>query len=166
VADIRPRVPPGDDDLVITAGELGEDDLHGQEALQSRSTGAVEITCVTLDCADPANLAQFWSEALRWPKVRVGDDNSGAVVLPPERGTYLELVQVPEDKLVKNRMHLGCTAGTLDELDNEIARLVALGASIGWEEQFEDDVAARYRNLVLRDPEGNEFCLSGGSWRD
>jgi hypothetical protein len=125
----------------------------------------VKLTCVTLDCADPAALAQFWSEALHWPKVRVADDNSGAVVLPPERGTYLELIRVDEPKLVKNRMHFGCTAGTLDELDAEIARLVALGASIAWEEDFEPDVAERYRNVILRDPEGNELCLSGGSWK-
>jgi len=126
----------------------------------------VDLTCVTLDCVDPAVLAQFWSEALRWPKVRVAEDNSGAVVLPPARGgPYLELIRVDEPKLVKNRMHLGCTAGTLDELDGEIARLVALGASIAWEEDFEPDVAAGYRNVILRDPEGNELCLSGGSWR-
>jgi hypothetical protein len=34
--------------------------------------------------------------------------------------------------------------------------------SIAWEEEFAPHVAARYRNLVLRDPEGNKFCLGGG----
>ena len=124
----------------------------------------MQLTCVTIDCDDPASLARFWSEALRWPKVRVADDNSGAVVLPPERGLYIELIRVDEPKLVKNRVHLGCTAGSLDELDDDIARLVALGASIAWEEEFPPDVASRYRNVVLRDPEGNEICLSGGDW--
>ena len=28
---------------------------------------------------------------------------------------------------------------------------------------FPRAVAARYRTVILRDPEGNEFCLSGGS---
>jgi hypothetical protein len=28
---------------------------------------------------------------------------------------------------------------------------------------FPPAVAARYRNVILRDAEGNEFCLSGGS---
>jgi hypothetical protein len=61
-------------------------------------------------------------------------------------------------------MHLGLTAGPLDALDAEIARLEALGATVAWEEEFPPAVAERYRNVVLRDPEGNEFCLSGGSW--
>jgi hypothetical protein len=65
---------------------------------------------------------------------------------------------------VKNRMHLGCSAGDLAALDAEIARLQSLGASVAWGEEFPPTVAARYRNVVMRDPEGNEFCLSGGSW--
>ena len=42
-------------------------------------------------------------------------------------------------------------------------RLPALGASIAWEEDFPSEIAAVYRNVILRDVEGNEFCLSGGS---
>ena len=36
-----------------------------------------------------------------------------------------------------------------------------------WEEQFPPELAEHYRNVVLRDPEGNEFCLGAGqppSW--
>jgi hypothetical protein len=73
------------------------------------------------------------------------------------------MVVVPEAKAVKNRVHLGCTAGPIGDLDAEVARLVGLGATVAWEETFPPEVAARYRNVVLRDPEGNEFCLSGGS---
>jgi Glyoxalase-like domain len=82
---------------------------------------------------------------------------------PLEGGLYLEFVRVPEDKTVKNSVHLGCTAGTLDDLESEIERLLALGATIAWEEEFPPEMAARYRNLVLRDPEGNEFCLGAGT---
>ena len=66
------------------------------------------------------------------------------------------------EALVKTRLHLGCSAGSLEELEAELARLLALGATLAWEESFPPAVAARYRNLVLRDPEGNEFCLGGG----
>ena len=59
---------------------------------------------------------------------------------------------------------LGCSAGDLAGLDAEIARLVALGATVAWEEEFPTGIAARYRNVILRDVEGNELCLSGGSW--
>lgn len=67
------------------------------------------------------------------------------------------------EKTVKNRVHLGCSAGPLEALEAEVARLHTLGASTAWEEGFPPDVAAVYRNVVLRDVEGNEFCLSGGS---
>ena len=127
-------------------------------------TRGVDIICFTLDCAEPARVAEFWNAALGWGGVAAAPDGSGAICGPPAGGTYLECIRVPEPKAVKNRMHLGCTAGPLDGLDAEIARLQALGATVAWEEEFPPAVAARYRNVVLRDPEGNEFCLSGGSW--
>ena len=124
----------------------------------------MDIICVTLDCADPARVAEFWNAALGWGGVAAAPDGSGAICGPPDGGTYLECIRVPEPKTVKNRMHLGLTAGPLDALDAEIARLEALGATVAWEEEFPPAVAERYRNVILRDPEGNEFCLSGGSW--
>jgi hypothetical protein len=122
----------------------------------------MEIVCTTVDCADPGRVARFWNDALGWGGVAVAPDGSGAICGPPDGGPYLEFVRVPEGKVVKNRVHLGCSAASLAELDGEIARLQGLGASIAWEEDFPPDVAARYRNLVLLDVEGNEFCLSGG----
>jgi predicted enzyme related to lactoylglutathione lyase len=122
----------------------------------------VNIMCVTVDSADPARVAEFWNEALGWGGVAVAPDGTGAICGPAQGGTYLEFIRVPEGKKVKNRLHLGCTAGSLADLDGEIERLTGLGATIAWEEEFPPPVAARYRNVVLRDPEGNEFCLSGG----
>lgn len=123
----------------------------------------MEITCVTIDCADPALIASFWNEALRWGGVAVADDGSGAICGPTDGGTYLEFVRVPESKQIKNRVHLGCSAGELNHLDAELERLLDLGATIAWEEDFPPEVAVRFRNVVLRDPEGNEFCLGAGT---
>jgi hypothetical protein len=122
----------------------------------------MEITCVTVDCADPGAIASFWNEALGWGGVATAPDGSGAICGPRSGGWYLEFVRVPEAKAVKNRVHLGCTAGALDALDAEIERLCRLGATLAWEEDFPPPVAAVYRNVVLRDPEGNEFCLGAG----
>ncbi len=55
---------------------------------------------------------------------------------------------------MKNRVHLGLNS---KDLDDEIERLLGLGATVAWEEVFPDDWP--FRNVVLRDPEGNEFCL-------
>ena len=118
---------------------------------------------LTIDCADPGTVAGFWNEALRWGGVAVADDSSGAICGSAAGGVYLEFVRVPEAKTVKNRVHLGCSAGALEDLDAELERLYALGASLAWEEEFPPLVAAQYRNVVLRDPEGNEFCLGGGT---
>lgn len=126
----------------------------------------MDIVCVTIDCRDRRKVATFWNEALGWGGVELAADGSGAVCRPAGAGPYLEFVRVPEDKVVKNRVHLGCSAGALEDLDAETERLVALGATIAWEEKFPPEVAAGYRNVVLRDPEDNEFCLSAGAYPD
>jgi hypothetical protein len=122
----------------------------------------VEITCVTIDCADPEAVATFWNAALAWGGVAAAPDGSGAICGPAGGGIYLEFVRVPERRTVKNRVHLGCSAGSLDDLDATIERLRGLGGTIAWEEDFPPEIAAVYRNVVLRDVEDNEFCLSGG----
>jgi hypothetical protein len=126
----------------------------------------MEIICVTVDCAEPELVATFWNEALGWGGVATMEDGSGAICGPPGGGTYLEFIRVPEGKVAKNRMHLGCEAASLADLDAEIGRLTALGATIAWEEEFPPEVAADYRNVILRDPEGNEFCLGGRGGRE
>jgi predicted enzyme related to lactoylglutathione lyase len=115
----------------------------------------ISVTCVTFDCLDPERVARFWAEALGWRVSHVEAD--GARVDPPDGDMYLEFVKVPEPKTVKNRLHLGTST---DAIDAEIERLHALGATIAWEEEFAPDVAGTgFRNVILRDPEGNEFCL-------
>jgi ribosomal protein S18 acetylase RimI-like enzyme len=123
----------------------------------------MDLICITVDCADPAAVATFWSDALGWSRPEVHDGGVGAVSRPPSGAGYLEFIRVPEGKAVKNRVHLGCSAGRLDQLDAELGRLQALGATIAWEEGFPPDVAAVYRNVVLRDIEGNEFCRGAGN---
>ena len=108
-------------------------------------------------------VAQFWNEALRWGGVAVHHGGFVAVYGPHSGGIYLEFIRVPEDKVVKNRVHLGCSAGSLEQLDAELTRLQSLGATIAWEEEFPPTIAETYRNVILRDVEGNEFCLGGGT---
>jgi Glyoxalase-like domain len=125
----------------------------------------VDAVCITVDCADPAAVAAFWNEALRWGGVDVSADGAIAICGPVGGGgPYLEFVRVPEPKATKNRLHLGCSVPALDQLDAEIARLETLGAELAWEEEFPPEVAATYRNVVLRDVEGNEFCLGAGTF--
>ena len=112
----------------------------------------MRVTCVTVDCADPDRMVAFWSAAL-------GYEPKGHCCYPPDGiGPYLEFVVVPESKTVKNRVHLGFSTR---ELDAEIERLEELGATVAWEEEFPDGWDGR--NVIPRDPEGNEFCLGSAS---
>ena len=118
---------------------------------------SVSVVCVTVDCHDPKRVAEFWAAALDWRVAHVTYD--GAVVEAPDRGQpYLEFIVVPEPKTLKNRVHLGLSTA---ELDQQIERLVSMGAEVAWEETFPPEWP--YRNVILRDPEGNEFCLGSES---
>ena len=112
----------------------------------------LEVSCVTVDCSSPPLLAEFWSAALGWRTLHVSDD--GAYCAPPEGGTGLEFIKVDDPKTSKNRVHLGTHTA---DLDAELDRLLGLGATLAWVEEFPPEWP--YRNVVLRDPEGNEFCV-------
>jgi catechol 2,3-dioxygenase-like lactoylglutathione lyase family enzyme len=117
----------------------------------------MQITCVTFDAADPGTVAQFWAAALGWKATVAGDGSGALCARPGVDALYLEFVRVPEAKRVKNRVHLGTAVdGPPGALDAEVARLEALGAALLYEE---DLGMPGERNVVLRDPEGNEFCL-------
>jgi hypothetical protein len=80
----------------------------------------------------------------------VADENSGDVRL---RRPRLFFQRVPEGKIAKNRVHLDIHVDA-DQKTAEVARLVGVGAQlIG---THSDRGPTTY---VMRDPEGNEFCL-------
>ena len=62
----------------------------------------------------------------------------------------IDFIGVPEPKTVKNRLHLGLRS---TDLAAATEQALALGATRA------DDVCDGDRWQVLRDPEGNEFCL-------
>jgi hypothetical protein len=136
---------------------------------------------VVMDCADPARLAAFWAEALRyrlqdppdgfatwhdWLKaqgVPESEWNSASAVVDPDgAGPRIYFQRVPEGKVVKNRVHLDLNVGgprtttPVDErrrrIDAEVERLVAVGAL---KLQSREVRGVYFVNMV--DPEGNEF---------
>jgi len=111
---------------------------------------------IAFDCADPFELAGYWSQALGYP--RHPDDQPGdpeVILLPPDGvGPTMYFQQVPEAKSIKNRLHL-CLAPTDRSRDEEVDRLLALGATIAEDRRRPDGTGW----AVLADPEGNEFCV-------
>jgi catechol 2,3-dioxygenase-like lactoylglutathione lyase family enzyme len=104
---------------------------------------------VVFDCGDPARLAQFWAGVLGGELVQ--RDPSWCYLDPPG-WTRVAFQRVPEPKRSKNRLHLDVE---VDDLAVAVAAAETLGACrIG---DVEHDSMGRFQ--VLRDPEGNEWCL-------
>ncbi|MEV0848776.1 VOC family protein [Streptomyces sp. NPDC049954] len=111
---------------------------------------------IAVDCADAYGLARFWSAATGAPlhPQSVPGDRETQVMLP--EGPVLHFNQVPEAKVVKNRVHLCLRPGTSRE--EEVRRLLGLGAALVADRRESDGTGW----AVLADPEGNEFCVLRG----
>jgi predicted enzyme related to lactoylglutathione lyase len=107
---------------------------------------------VTIDCADPVALADFWSAALGY--VHHGSQGPYVSIVDRERRhPQLVFQRVDEPKVGKDRIHLDVY---VDDVTAEVARLSQLGAQVaegGW---FEEE-GEHWQ--VMADPEGNEFCV-------
>ncbi|MCP3802642.1 VOC family protein [Allokutzneria sp. A3M-2-11 16] len=123
---------------------------------------------VVVDCRDPDRMAGFWAVALdyevqappgewstwddyqvRFPEAeRVGF----AAITDPVGDGRICFLAVPEEKRVKNRLHLDVSAP--DGVDALVARLSSLGGTVLR--------VGRERGqyfVAMTDVEGNEFCV-------
>jgi hypothetical protein len=112
----------------------------------------VQLTQVCIDAVNVDRVAGFWAEALGWR--RFTDEDGDVVLADPsgEAGLEILVLQVPEPKVVKNRLHLDVRPRGTVQAD-ELERLLGLGATPVDVGQGETPW------VVLADPEGNEFCL-------
>ncbi|MBY8863842.1 glyoxalase/bleomycin resistance/dioxygenase family protein [Nocardia sp. CA2R105] len=111
---------------------------------------------ISFDAHDAAGQAEFWAQALH-RKVNDGATARSAAVAPgddPAGGPLLMFHQVPEDKTVKNRVHLDLIAA---DLHNEAQRLIGLGAT---QVRSLQDNNGGWIDFI--DPEGNEFDVVAG----
>jgi Glyoxalase-like domain len=111
------------------------------------ATAIGDIAALAVDCADPPALARWWSRLLGGT---VEGDAAGDASLRTPGGLAIDFVRVPEPKTVKNRLHLDLRT---TDLAGATEQALALGAVRA------DDVYDGGQWQVMRDPEGNEFCL-------
>ena len=119
-----------------------------------------KFTELAIDCADPGSLARFWCSVLGYEVQDEGDGivTIGSPLMPEGRSRpgpvppTLTFARVPEDKTVKNRLHLDVNP-TDREQHEEVRRLLDLGARYANVGQGDESW------VVLADPEGNEFCV-------
>ncbi len=131
---------------------------HRRLRLKRKTDGVGNLKDICFDCADPWTLSHWWADVLGY-QVRphteedleqlrregIGrreDDPTIAVDPVGESGPSFWFCRVPEQKVVKNRVHVD-VYGDADEL-------VRRGA-------VKIDEMPRW--TVLADPEGNEFCV-------
>jgi len=147
-------------------------------------TGPLTVQ-ITLDCAQPHALADWWAETLGW-EVEPSDEEfiarmvaaghateaettrhrgvlvwaTGAAIRVPtagegSRGDRMLFQLVPEPKTVKNRMHLDVRLEPGASLVDARAALEARGARF-----LHEASQGPHRWFTMADPEGNEFCIS------
>jgi len=117
------------------------------------------VSHTTLDCANAYELSEWWKQVLDYVDLD-GDQNlpghDECMIRDPETGHEILFIEVPDKKVVKNRLHFDLRPRDRSQ-DEEIERVRLLGAV----EVL--DLRGKYGPgtgwMVLADPEGNEFCI-------
>ena len=131
----------------------------------------------SITCDGSRRVGSFWSEALGWPLVWDQDEET-AIRAPDGTGPFITWGPPVPPKMAKSRLHLDIAPRHDTDQRQEVDRLISLGAvriDIG-EGDVDGVVMAdpdgnvpiarlshpkRQSRVVLRDPDGNEFCLLG-----
>jgi hypothetical protein len=105
---------------------------------------------ICVGASNPTALGMWWSTVLGWP-YDVDDDGDVVLHAPSGAGPNWIFVGIPDEKVVKNRIHFDFRP---DDQQTEVTRVIGLGArnvdvgqgdAVSW--------------VVLADPEGNDFCI-------
>jgi hypothetical protein len=125
------------------------------------ATVSLSVAALTIDCADPAALADFWGKALGRPVSPGAVAGDTAVdATDPASGPRMLLHNAPEPGAAKNSLRLVLVT---DQYDEETERLTGLGARPLNETKLpavrSGLITYTVRQTTFADPEGNEFDL-------
>ena len=118
------------------------------------------VSHTSVDCGNAYELSEFWRELLAY-EMDADDPNEPGheecAIHDPQSGHVILFLEVPETKAVKNRIHFDLRPRDGVTRDEEVQRVLTLGAT-----QVEDCRGIHGAGtgwVVLADPEGNEFCI-------
>ena len=119
-----------------------------------------QLVALAVDAMAPRELARFWAHALRW---YIREADGVGVELVPTDATNFSLLFQPgaHAKVGQNRIHFDLTTTSVDDQNDTVGELLAIGArhidigqNLNGIGQNPNDT-----HVVLADPESNEFCV-------
>lgn len=119
----------------------------------SKGTATLELKHITFACEDARRVAGFWSEVLRYEASPSGE--SWQASDPRREGPALSFNRMAKSPTIELPIHLDVN---VPDRDAELERLLGLGA------RLVETKSHRVGELeetwtVMRDPEGNGFCI-------
>jgi len=115
------------------------------------------ISHTSFDARNAYAQSVFWSQVLDFAEDPDDPNEPGheeCLITSRDRSQLLLFITVPDDKRVKNRVHLDLRPVDRTR-EQEVERVVALGASQLADHRRPDGSGW----ITLADPEGNEFCI-------
>jgi catechol 2,3-dioxygenase-like lactoylglutathione lyase family enzyme len=110
---------------------------------------AIRIGSTVINCADLETMTAFWARALGLTPSSLEPEDDFRVLRGGRVNLSLQVAETPV--LARDQMHLDLYA---DDQAAQVERLVGLGATVVRHHEDPDD-----DYVVMRDPEGNEFCV-------
>jgi Glyoxalase-like domain len=117
------------------------------------------VSHTTIDCHNAFELSEWWKQLLGYVDIE-GDPNlpghEECMIRDPETDHRLLFLEVPDDKAVKNRVHLDLRPRERSR-DDEVEWVRSLGATELADHRGEWGPGSGW--VVFADPEGNELCI-------
>lgn len=118
---------------------------------------SLRISHLTFDAHDAHAQAHWWAGALGWSEDPEDPNLPGheeCMIFAPDGRQRLLFIEVGDDKVVKNRLHLDLVPTDVSR-EAEVGRLAALGATQVADHRRPDGSGW----ITMTDPEGNELCV-------
>jgi hypothetical protein len=117
------------------------------------------IAHTTIDARNAYELSEWWKPVLGYVDIE-GDPNlpghEECMIRDPATGHRLLFIDVPDERVVKNRLHLDLRPRSATR-EEELEMLLTHGASVVADHRGVHGPGSGW--VTLADPEGNEFCI-------